>query len=109
MNNNHRKTAPIHPMQLTTERMKCEECPAEIAETENKNICKCAGCGVGTEDFIRGALIELYSKHPDFPVVLIENVQCPSIEHTADFKEAASRAVAEGGFVSFEPSSASET
>lgn len=108
MNNHHRKTAPIHPMQLTTGRVKCEECPAEVAETEDKNICKCAGCGIGTEDFIQGSLIELYVKHPDYPVVLIENVYCPSIEHSAAFQKAASQAIAEGDFVSFEPNASKD-
>lgn len=91
---NNRKTAPIHPEQLTTERLLCAQCEKGGANGGDKNICKCSFCGIGTDDFVRGALLETYIKHPDYPIVLIENVHCPGIEDSKTY-ESASRALQE--------------
>ena len=75
---------PIRPKQLTTGRVKCVHCDGNTKQ----NVCKSSFCGIASQDFIRGALLDLYDKHRKFPVVLIENVCCQGIGSTDACEEA---------------------
>lgn len=81
------KQAPIHPQQLMTERLVCPQCNGDGAKDKDKELCKCYSCGLGTEGFIRGSLLEIFAKSQDYPLVLIEKVKCPGLENSPNFQE----------------------
>ena len=81
------KQAPNHPEQLTTERVICEQCKKGGANGGDKNTCKCYFCGIGTDNFICGSLLETWVRHLDYHIVLIENVHCPGVENLESFKK----------------------
>ena len=94
------KRAPIHPQQLMTDRLHCTAC--ERNDSESENLGKCACCGIGTNDFIRGSLLEIYAKHTDYPIVLIEQVVCREVQNSDAYRKAVEVSQMDDGFIPLE-------
>lgn len=81
------KEWPIRPKQLMTYRLNCPRCNDDYQNDSVEYPKKCGCCGIATNDFIRGSLLEVYSKHEEYPIVLVENVCCNELEAKREFYE----------------------
>lgn len=87
---NLRKKYPISPTHLQTDRKHCLYCPSTVTTSElvsqpinQDNANKCATCGIGSVDFIRGHLLGLSHK-TNLPMAIVERIGDECSQYTRD-------------------------